>query len=227
MEWLQQLYSEEGLRDLLAHLRDIAPILGVVVLAAVIFAETGLLVGFFLPGDSLLVTAGIFTVTNGDRPQLLELWPTIGALTVAAIVGDATGRYLGSRFGATMRQRPDSWWFKRKHLEAAESYYSRRGGPSIVIARYVPILRTFVPFAAGMGGIAPSRFMFWNILGAFLWVPPLILLGHFLGKTAWAEKLHQIILIVIVISLLPLVWGVTKGLIDRRRARRDGSPSGS
>lgn len=218
MEWLQQLYSEEGLRDLLAHLRDIAPVLGLVVLAAVIFAETGLLAGFFLPGDSLLVTAGIFTVANGDRPQLLELWPTIGALTVAAILGDATGRYLGARFGAAMRERPDSWWFKRKHLDAAHDYYSKRGGPSIVIARYVPILRTFVPFAAGMGGIAPARFMFWNVLGGILWVPPLILLGHFLGRTSWAEKLHQVILIVIGISLLPLVWGVAKAWLGRRRA---------
>jgi len=218
MEWLQQLYSEDGLRTLLGMLRDIAPILGIVVLAAVIFAETGLLVGFFLPGDSLLVTAGIFTVANGDRPQLLELWPTIGALTVAAIVGDATGRYLGARFGATMRDRPDSWWFKRRHLEAAQAYYSQRGGPSIVLARYVPILRTFVPFAAGMGGISPRRFMFWNVLGALLWVPPLILLGHALGRTPWAEKLHQVILIVIVLSLLPLVWGVAAGWLRRRRA---------
>lgn len=217
MEWIQQLYSEEGLRNLLAHLRDIAPVLGVAVLAAVIFAETGLLAGFFLPGDSLLVTAGIFTVANGDRPQLLELWPTIGALTAAAILGDATGRYLGSRFGAAMRDRPDSWWFKRRHLDAAHDYYSKRGGPSILLARYVPILRTFVPFAAGMGGIAPSRFMFWNALGGILWVPPLILLGHFLGGTSWAEKLHQVILIVIGVSLLPLVWGVAKAWIDRRR----------
>lgn len=219
MEWIQQLYSEEGLRNLLGILRDIAPILGVVVLAAVIFAETGLLVGFFLPGDSLLVTAGIFTVANGDRPQLLELWPTIGALTVAAILGDATGRFLGARFGATMKDRPDSWWFKRKHLEAAHAYYSQRGGPSIVIARYVPILRTFVPFAAGMGGISPRRFMFWNILGGLLWVPPLILLGHFLGRTSWAEKLHQVILIVIGISLLPLVWGVARRWLAARAAR--------
>ena len=217
MEWIQQLYSEEGLRNLLAHLRDIAPVLGVAVLAAVIFAETGLLAGFFLPGDSLLVTAGIFTVANGDRPQLLELWPTIGALTAAAILGDATGRYLGSRFGAAMRDRPDSWWFKRRHLDAAHDYYSKRGGPSILLARYVPILRTFVPFAAGMGGIAPSRFMFWNALGGILWVPPLILLGHVLGGTSWAEKLHQVILIVIGVSLLPLVWGVAKAWIDRRR----------
>ena len=219
MEWIQQLYSEEGLRNLLGILRDIAPILGVVVLAAVIFAETGLLVGFFLPGDSLLVTAGIFTVANGDRPPLLELWPTIGALTVAAILGDATGRFLGARFGATMKDRPDSWWFKRKHLEAAHAYYSQRGGPSIVIARYVPILRTFVPFAAGMGGISPRRFMFWNILGGLLWVPPLILLGHFLGRTSWAEKLHQVILIVIGISLLPLVWGVARRWLAARAAR--------
>ena len=217
MEWLQQLYSEEGLRQLLGTLRDIAPVLGVVVLAAIIFAETGLLAGFFLPGDSLLVTAGILTTAYGTRPQLLELWPTIGALTLAAILGDATGRYLGRRFGDTMQGRPDSWWFKRRHLEAARDYYSRRGGPSIVIARYVPILRTFVPFAAGMGGISPSRFMFWNVLGGVLWVPPLILLGHFLGQTSWAEKLHQVILVVIAISFLPIVIGAARRWTASRR----------
>lgn len=217
MDWLQQLYSEEGLRQLLGGLRDIAPVLGVVVLAAIIFAETGLLAGFFLPGDSLLVTAGILTTANGDRPQLLDPWPTIVALTLAAILGDATGRWLGARFGTAMRTRPDSWWFKRRHLDAAEAYYRERGGASIVFARYVPILRTFVPFAAGMGGIKPSRFMLWNVLGAMLWVPPLILLGRFLGQTSWAEKLHQVILVVIAISFLPIVIGAVRRWIASRR----------
>lgn len=198
MEWIHQLYSEEGLRLLVGQL-------GLGLLALVIFAETGLLAGFFLPGDSLLVTAGVFTVANGDRPALLDPGLTIAVLTAAAILGDSTGRLLGSRFGEAMRSRPDSWWFKRRHLEAAEAYYREKGGPSIVIARYIPILRTFVPFAAGMGGMAPSRFLFWNILGAFLWVPPLILLGRLVGGTPLAEKLHHVILVVIVLSVLPLV----------------------
>jgi len=217
MEWIQQLYTEEGLARLLGDLRSIAPVLGLAVLALVIFAETGLLAGFFLPGDSLLVTAGIFTVANGERPQLLDLGPAVVVLTLAAILGDATGRLLGARFGATMRTRPDTWWFKRKHLDAAEAYYRERGGASIIIARYVPILRTFVPFAAGMGGIAPARFMFWNILGAVAWVPPLLLLGHHLGTTSWAQKLHQVILIVIAISFLPIVIGVVRRWLDSRR----------
>lgn len=208
MEWIQQLYSEEGLRLLVGQL-------GLGLLAAIIFAETGLLAGFFLPGDSLLVTAGVFTVANGDRPALLEPATTIAVLTAAAIIGDATGRLLGSRFGETMRERPDSWWFKRRHLEAAEAYYREKGGPSIVIARYIPILRTFVPFAAGMGGIAPARFMFWNILGAFLWVPPLILLGRFVGASPLAEKLHHVILVVIAVSFLPLLVGALRRWLRR------------
>lgn len=203
MEWIQQLYNEEGLRLLVGQL-------GLGLLAGIIFAETGLLAGFFLPGDSLLVTAGVFTVANGERPALLDPWWTIVVLTVAAILGDATGRWLGGRFGETMRRRPDSWWFKRRHLEAAEAYYREKGGPSIVLARYIPILRTFVPFAAGMGGIAPSRFLFWNVLGALLWVPPLILLGRFVGGTPLAEKLHHVILVVIVLSLLPLAFGLAR-----------------
>ncbi|MFN7340116.1 MAG: DedA family protein [Opitutia bacterium] len=201
MEWIQLLYNEEGLRQLVGQL-------GLGLLALIIFAETGLLAGFFLPGDSLLVTAGVFTIANGDRPALLDPWMTIAVLTAAAIIGDSTGRWFGSRFGETMRKRPDSWWFKRRHLEAAESYYREKGGPSIVIARYIPILRTFVPFAAGMGGIAPSRFMFWNVLGALLWVPPLILLGRLVGGSPLAEKLHHVILAVIILSILPLVVAV-------------------
>ena len=208
MEWIQQLYSEEGLRLLVGQL-------GLGLLALVIFAETGLLAGFFLPGDSLLVTAGVFTVANGDRPALLDPGMTIAVLTAAAIVGDSTGRFLGSRFGEAMRSRPDSWWFKRRHLEAAEAYYHDKGGPSIVLARYVPILRTFVPFAAGMGGISPSRFMFWNILGALLWVPPLVLLGRLVGGTPLAEKLHHVIVVVIALSVLPLVIGAARRWLRR------------
>lgn len=208
MEWIQQLYSEEGLRLLVGQL-------GLGLLALVIFAETGLLAGFFLPGDSLLVTAGVFTVANGDRPALLDPGLTIAVLTAAAILGDSTGRLLGSRFGEAMRTRPDTWWFKRRHLEAAEAYYHDKGGPSLVIARYIPILRTFVPFAAGMGGMAPARFMFWNVLGALLWVPPLVLLGRLVGGSPLAEKLHHVILAVIVLSVLPLVVGVARRWLRR------------
>lgn len=208
MEWIQQLYSEEGLRLLVGQL-------GLGLLALVIFAETGLLAGFFLPGDSLLVTAGVFTVANGDRPALLDPGLTIAVLTAAAILGDSTGRLLGSRFGEAMRRRPDSWWFKRRHLDAAEAYYREKGGASIVIARYIPILRTFVPFAAGMGGISPSRFLFWNVLGAFLWVPPLILLGRLVGGTPLAEKLHHVILVVIALSVLPLVVAAARRFLRR------------
>lgn len=212
MEWIQQLYTEDGLRQLVGQL-------GLGLLALVIFCETGLLAGFFLPGDSLLVTAGVFTVANGERPALLDPTLTIVTLTAAAILGDATGRWLGARFGDRMRARADTWWFKQRHLRAAEAYYHERGGPSIVLARYVPILRTFVPFAAGMGGIAPARFLFWNVLGAVLWVPPLILLGRLVGGTPLAEKLHHVILVVIVLSLLPLAWGLARRWIAARRAQ--------
>jgi membrane-associated protein len=208
MEWIQQLYSEEGLRVLVGQL-------GLGLLALIIFSETGLLAGFFLPGDSLLVTAGVFTIANGDRPALLDPTLTIVVLTAAAIAGDATGRLMGSRFGEAMRTRPDSWWFKRRHLAAAEAYYHDKGGPSIVIARYIPILRTFVPFAAGMGGIAPGRFLFWNVLGALLWVPPLILLGRWVGGSPFAEKLHQVILVVILVSFIPLVWGFVRRALTK------------
>lgn len=210
MEWLQQLHSEAGIRQIVGDL-------GLVALVLIIFAETGLLAGFFLPGDSLLVTAGILTVSTESRPALLELWPTIGALTLAAIVGNEVGRRLGARLGTTVRSRPDGWFFRRRHLDAAEAYYTEKGALSLVLARFVPILRTFVPFVAGMARMDGRRFLLWNVIGAVLWIPSLLLLGHYIGTTPLAEKLHQVILVVIGISLLPIVVGGLRAWLRSRR----------
>lgn len=210
MEWLHQLHSEAWLRQVIGDL-------GLVALVLIVFAETGLLAGFFLPGDSLLVTAGILTVSTESRPALLELWPTIGALTLAAIVGNEVGRRLGARLGTTVRSRPDGWFFRRRHLDAAEAYYTEKGALSLVLARFVPILRTFVPFVAGMARMDGRRFLLWNVIGAVLWIPSLLLLGHYIGTTPLAEKLHQVILVVIGISLLPIVVGGLRAWLRSRR----------
>lgn len=211
MEWLQQLHSEAGLRQLIGEL-------GLVVLVIIIFAETGLLAGFFLPGDSLLVTAGILSVGTAERPALLDLWTTMAALTSAAIAGNEVGRRLGGALGQAVRTRPDGWLFRRRHLDAAEAYYTEKGALSLVAARFVPILRTFVPFVAGMGRMDARRFLLWNVIGALLWVPGLLLLGHGLGKTPLADELHKVILLVIAISLLPIVVAGSRRWLAARRS---------
>ena len=203
MQWLQQLYSEDGLRTLVGDM-------GLIVLVIIIFAETGLLAGFFLPGDSLLVTAGIFTVSTTEHPAILDFSTTLIVLTLAAILGNEVGRWLGNRMAVAVRQRPDGWLFRQKHLNAAEAYYTEKGALSLVLARYIPVLRTFVPFVAGMGKMPKLRFTIWNITGAILWVPTLLSVGHFIGTTPLAQELPKVILVVIGISLLPLIIGVIR-----------------
>jgi membrane-associated protein len=193
---------------------------GIGLMCLIIFAETGLLAGFFLPGDSLLVTAGVLSVANGERPALFDPWALCVALTLASIVGDQTGHWLGRKYGKAMETRPDTWWYKRRHLEAARDYFTRKGPLAIVLARYVPLMRTFVPFAAGMGDMPPARFFRWNVIGGLLWINSLVWLGHALGGTPLADQLHKIILIVVVVSFIPVVWTAAKRLLTSRRETR-------
>ena len=206
-EWLIQFWN---------HLHTSAGLLetiqtgGMVLLFIIIFSETGLLAGFFLPGDSLLVTAGVLTIQNGDRPALFNAWLLSGLLIVAAILGNQLGWWLGNKYGHRVAERPDSWLIKKKHLKSAHEYFTQNGASSLVLARFVPILRTFVPFAAGMGEMEFFTFLKYNIIGAILWIGSLIGLGHFIGGTALADQLHKVILIVVVVSFLPLLWKVVK-----------------
>jgi membrane-associated protein len=208
-----QLHSAEGLRQIIQTG-------GIGVMCLIVFAETGLLAGFFLPGDSLLVTAGVLTIANGERPALFDPWLVTGALTLAGIIGDQTGWWLGRKYGHMMSAKPDSWWFKRRHLDAAHAYFAEKGPLAIVLARFVPLMRTFVPFAAGMGEMPAGRFLRWNTLGGILWINALVWLGHLLGGTPLADKLHKVILIVVAVSLLPLAWAAARRLLTSRRESR-------
>ena len=134
-----------------------------------------------------------------------------------AIIGDQTGYWLGRKYGHAMETKPDSWWFKRKHLTAARDYFAEKGPLAIVLARFVPLMRTFVPFAAGMGEMPARRFLLWNTLGGILWINTLVWLGHWLGGTPMADQLHKVILIVIVVSFIPVVWTAAKRLLTSRR----------
>jgi len=173
---------------------------GVAGLAAIVFTETGLLIGFFLPGDSLLVTAGLFAA-RGD----LELVPLLLALSVAAIAGDSVGYNIGARAGPKLFTRPDSLLFNRKHLITTKEFYERHGPFTIAIARFVPIIRTFAPVVAGVGAMEYRRFLSYNVIGGVGWVCSMILGGYFLGQMI--PNIHQhidkVIVIVIVLSLLP------------------------
>jgi len=185
---------------------------GLVGLTAIVFVETGLLIGFFLPGDSLLVTAGLFAA-RGD----LEVVPTIVALSIAAIVGDTVGYNIGARAGPKLFSRPDSLLFNRKHLITTKEFYERHGPFTIVIARFIPILRTFAPVVAGVGAMAYRRFIVYNIAGGIGWVITTVLGGYFLGQMVpnIHDHIHKVIAIVIVLSLMPAIIKIAKEKLKR------------
>lgn len=173
---------------------------GTLALVAIVFAETGLLVGFFLPGDSLLVTAGLFAA-RGDLNVAVLLF----TLSIAAIVGDAVGYAIGRRLGPKLFKKEDSLLFKRKHLEKAHEFYERYGGKTIVIARFVPIIRTFVPTVAGAAEMTYSKFAMYNVAGGLLWVFSMVLGGYALGSVIpnIDKYIHYVIIVVVFLSLLP------------------------
>jgi membrane-associated protein len=186
---------------------------GYVALVAIVFTETGLLIGFFLPGDSLLITAGLVASAGG-----LDIWLLNGLLSVAAIVGDSVGYAIGYRTGPRIFTREDSRWFSRTHLVRTREFYERHGGKTIVLARFIPIIRTFAPVVAGVGQMEYRRFLAYNVLGGIGWVAGLTWAGYLLGQTIpdIGRYIHIVIGVVIVLSVIPI--GVEWW---RARARRD------
>lgn len=178
---------------------------GMAGLILIVFAETGLMVGFFLPGDSLLVTAGLFAA----RGELDIFWLNL-ALMAAAIAGDATGYWIGCRAGQALYARPDSFFFRREHLVKTHNFYERHGGKTIVIARFMPILRTFAPVVAGAATMTYRRFAVYNMTGGIAWVLSMTLTGYYLGRIVpdIDKHLHLVVAVVIALSLLPgiITW---------------------
>jgi membrane-associated protein len=179
--------------------------IGLVGLAAIIFAESGLFFGFFLPGDSLLITAGVLAAA---RPDAFPIEMVIFVCFIAAIVGDAVGYTFGLRFGRRLYERPDSRFFRRSHLLSAEAFYERHGGKTIVVARFMPFVRTFAPIVAGAARMRYPRFAVFNFTGAFLWAVGLPLVGYALGE-AMGDELDRwlllILAVVVALSLLPTI----------------------
>lgn len=184
---------------------------GYLVLVAIVFTETGLLVGFFLPGDSLLITAGLVAAAGG-----LNIWWINVLLAVAAVSGDSVGYAIGARIGPRLFTREKSLLFNPAHVERTRRFYARHGAKTIVIARFVPIIRTFAPVVAGVGTMEYRRFLVYNIAGGVGWVTSMTWAGYLLGRAIpnIGEYVHVVVVIVIVLSVIPIVVEIFR---ERRR----------
>ena len=207
----------QTLRDWFHFLTDVQGLVqagGYVGLSIIVFVETGLMIGFFLPGDSLLVTAGLFAA-KGD----LNIFVLNALLITCAILGDATGYYIGKKMGPALFRREDSMFFKKKHLIATQEFYERHGGKTIIIARFVPIIRTFAPVVAGVAGMPYRKFAVFNIVGGIGWVVSMTMIGYTLVKAfpGIEEHIEIVIIVVIFLSILP---GIIEFAKARMRARQ-------
>jgi membrane-associated protein len=204
------------LLELLHTLRDPRALIqaaGYVGLTAIIFTETGLLIGFFLPGDSLLVTAGLLA----SQPEYgLNVYVMGILLSIAAVVGDTVGYHIGRATGPRIFTRENSLFFNRKHLIRAHEFYERHGGKTIVLARFMPIVRTFAPVVAGVGEMRYRDFITYNVFGGVLWVWSMLMTGYVLGRYIPGVERHieKIIILVIFLSILP---GIIAWVREKRR----------
>jgi membrane-associated protein len=196
---------------------------GMVGLLAILFAETGLLIGFFLPGDSLLVFAGLVCATPKAATVHLSLPVVLVGCCAAAIVGAQVGYEIGERAGPALFRRPDSRLFKKEYVEKAHSYFERYGIATIVIARFIPIVRTFANVVAGVGDMPKRAFTLYNVIGGVLWVVSITMLGYVLGKTIPSSDKHlfEIEATVIAVSLIPVAVEVLRA----KRSSKTSSPS--
>jgi len=200
----------ESFRQLLAHLYDVKGLIewgGPALVCAIIFIETGMFVGFFLPGDSLLVTAGVFAGAGHTSIATLLIF-----VTLCAIAGDQLGYWIGRMAGQGLYKREDSHFFKKRHLERAHEFYEKYGGKTVILARFVPIIRTFCPPVAGAAKMSYSRYLLYDIFGGFLWVWSMTLLGYTLGRSVpnIDKRIHIVIAAVVVASLLPAAYSAWK-----------------
>jgi membrane-associated protein len=191
---------------------------GTIGLFAVVFAESGLLIGFFLPGDSLLFTAGLLA-SQGKLNLPLIL---VGCF-IAAVAGDQVGYAFGNRVGPALFRRPDSRFFKQEYVEKAQSYFERYGSKTIVLARFVPVVRTFAPIVAGVGSMQYRTFVTFNVVGGLLWAVGVTTLGYLLGETIpdIDKYLLPVIAVIVLLSVLPVAVEIMKA---RRETRAEKTP---
>ena len=183
---------------------------GLAVLAAIVFAESGLLVGFFLPGDSLLFIAGFLT-SNAGGHRLPALPVVLVVAFLAAVAGDQVGYLIGRKLGPSLYRREDARFFRRDHLAKTARFFERYGNRTIVLARFVPVVRTFAPVVAGAGTMAYGSFVAFNVLGGFLWAVGVTTAGHYLGQIAVIRNHIEVSVVsVVVLSLVPVAFEVLK-----------------
>ncbi len=190
---------------------------GLALLIFIVFAETGLFFGFFLPGDSLLFVAGLMC---GTPIFDVNIYTLIFSLIAAGILGNFVGYYFGKKTGPMLFQRDDSLLFKKKHANAAKEFYNRYGGTAIVLGRFIPIIRTFVPIMAGVVNLDFKKFVIYNIVGCIAWVVSMVLAGYFLGRIfpTLQENLEIIVITIILLSMIPVVLTYLK---EHRRMKSE------
>lgn len=211
MEYLHDImhyFSVDGIKEIIAWG-------GLLILVIIVFSETGLLIGFFLPGDSLLVVSGFMAATT----DVLDIWHVLFWLSLAAILGDSTGYAIGLKAGAALYNRPQSRWFRKDHLLKTKAFYDKHGGITIVLARFMPFVRTFAPTVAGIAEMHYTRFLAFNIFGGTGWVFSMVLLGYFFGGIPFVQQhIEKALIAIIIISVLPV-------FIHAWKTRNDKAPT--
>jgi membrane-associated protein len=207
----------ESLQQLLHFLFNVKGLIewgGTLLVCVIVFIETGFFVGFFLPGDSLLVTAGVFAASGQ-----LHIGELVLLVPICAIVGDQIGYWIGRKAGQALYRREDSFVFRKSHLQRAHAFYEKYGGKTVILARFVPIIRTFCPPVAGAAQMPYGRYFAYDVAGGILWGAGMVLGGYFLGRQIpnISENIHYVIAVVIFLSLLPPA-------ISMWRAKSSGSP---
>jgi membrane-associated protein len=201
------------------HLNELVILVGpwlYLIVFLIIFCETGLVVMPFLPGDSLLFALGALAAIDGSP---LNVWVLGVLLFIAAVLGDATNYAIGFRLGPKVFKAENSRFLNRDHLLKAQQFYEKHGGKTIIIARFIPIIRTFAPFVAGIGKMSYQRFASYNIVGAFCWVVPFLLGGYFLGNLpAIKSNFHIVIVVIIILSVMPAVYEFWKSRQSSNKA---------
>ena len=189
----------------------------VLLVCGIIFAETGLLIGFFLPGDSMLFTAGLLVATDTIK---FNIWLFAALIIVSAIVGNQTGYLIGSKAGPAIFNKPDSRLFKRENVDKAHAFFEKHGGKALILARFVPIIRTFVPVIVGVAQMSKRKFFLFNVIGAVLWGGGVTLLGYLLGdRIPWVrDNLDIIFIIIVLLSVIPIGIEVLRGISAKRQA---------
>ena len=215
----------EFIRSFLHNLYDVQGLIqwgGTLLVCVIVFVETGLFVGFFLPGDSLLVTAGVFSAAG-----VLKIGYLAPLVTLCAIAGDQLGYWIGRRGGQALYKRRDSAFFKRRHLDRAHSFYEKYGGKTVILARFMPIVRTFCPPVAGAAQMRYARYVAFDVVGGCCWGAGLVLAGYFLGSVVpnIGQRIHWVIAVVVILSFIPAVIGVIRSH-SRRISKPEAFPLG-